>query len=119
MVENKSIAELFSKIFNPYGPTITPAMISPIIPGILTFFKRIGKIRMMKRINEKMSTGLLRGVLNSDKNESKKPFITFYTVEVSGIPAKHLKMIKKRWCPIEVIKVICFNELPSSLKEKA
>ncbi|MNS30236.1 hypothetical protein D3C72_622610 [compost metagenome] len=65
IVENKSTAEFFAKIFNPCGPIITPEIISPIIPGILIFLSKIGESRIIKSINEKINTGLLKGNSNS------------------------------------------------------
>jgi hypothetical protein len=57
MVENKSMAEFFSSIFRPCGPMITPEIIRPIIPGIFSFFNKIGESKMISRINEKIRIG--------------------------------------------------------------
>jgi hypothetical protein len=61
MVENKSTALFFSRMFNPNGPIITPEIISPIIPGILSFCNKIGANRMISRINAKTNTGFENG----------------------------------------------------------
>ena len=65
IVEKRSTAEFFAKIFKPCGPIITPEIISPIIPGILIFLSKIGESRIIKSINEKINTGLLKGNSNS------------------------------------------------------
>ena len=57
IVENRSTAEFFSRILKPYGPIITPAIISPIIPGIFNLFSRIGDNRIINKISENISTG--------------------------------------------------------------
>ena len=62
IVENKSIADVFSKTFNPCGPINTPEMINPMIPGILSFFNTIGDNRMINKINEKINIGFFRGM---------------------------------------------------------
>jgi hypothetical protein len=58
MVENKSIAEVLSIILKPLGPINMPDKIKPIMPGIFNFPKIIGESKMIKRINEKIKTGL-------------------------------------------------------------
>lgn len=62
MVENKSTAEFFSKIFKACGPITTPDIISPIMLGIFNRRNNIGANNMMARISEKISTGLCNGV---------------------------------------------------------
>jgi len=48
-------------MLRPKGPIITPDIINPIIPGILTLRRRIGDRSIINNINEKISTGLLSG----------------------------------------------------------
>jgi hypothetical protein len=62
MVENRSTAEFFWMRNNPCGPIIIPEIIRPIIPGILNLLRIIGASKIIKRIREKMSTELLKGV---------------------------------------------------------
>jgi hypothetical protein len=62
IVENKSIALLFSKIFNPEGPIITPDIINPIIPGIFNFLRTIGESKIIERTSEKINIGLDKGI---------------------------------------------------------
>jgi hypothetical protein len=64
MVENNSIAEFFARRFNPCGPTITPEIINPMMPGIFNFLINIGERRIIRSINEKTSTGLFKGNSN-------------------------------------------------------
>jgi hypothetical protein len=45
----------------PFGPTITPEMIKPIIAGILSFRKMIGESKMMNKMSEKIKTGFFKG----------------------------------------------------------
>ena len=49
------MAEFFSRIFSPYGPITTPAIISPMIPGIFNFLSRMGDNRMINKINENIN----------------------------------------------------------------
>jgi hypothetical protein len=65
IVEKRSTAEFFSRILSPYGPIITPEIISPIILGIFNLLSRMGDNRMINRINENMSTGFPSGNSNS------------------------------------------------------
>jgi len=62
MGENKSTAEFLSRRFKACGPMITPDRMSPIIPGILIFLKRIGESRMINKIRVNMRTELVKGV---------------------------------------------------------
>jgi len=80
-VENKSTAEFFARIFNPCGPMITPEMISPIIPGIFSFLSKMGDRRIINKIKEKISTGLIRGKLNSCIKCSKSLFIGYLALQ--------------------------------------
>ena len=50
MVENLHKGILFNKKFNPFGPIIIPAIINPMMPGILILFKILGMINMIKRL---------------------------------------------------------------------
>jgi hypothetical protein len=61
MVENKSTAEFFAKIFNPFGPTIKPEIINPIMPGMFNFLSNNGENRMIESMRAKIKTGLLNG----------------------------------------------------------
>jgi hypothetical protein len=63
--ENNSIASLFAMMLKPNGPIMTPEIIKPIMPGILSFRRRTGERRMMNRITEKTRIKLLKGNLNS------------------------------------------------------
>jgi hypothetical protein len=45
----------------PFGPTITPEMIKPIIAGIFNFLRTIGDNKMMNKISEKIKTGFFKG----------------------------------------------------------
>jgi hypothetical protein len=52
----------FSPIkLNPFGPTITPEIISPIMEGILILLSKMGDKSMMKRMSEKINTGFFKG----------------------------------------------------------
>jgi len=64
MVEKRSIAEFLASRFNPWGPTITPASINPMMPGILTLLNSRGARRMINKITAKTSTELWNGVWN-------------------------------------------------------
>jgi hypothetical protein len=46
---------------NPFGPIITPEMISPIILGIRIFLNKIGDKSIIKRSNENTRIGFLIG----------------------------------------------------------
>jgi len=43
---------------------MTPAMINPIIPGILNFLSRMGDNKIINKIREKISTGFPNGRSN-------------------------------------------------------
>ena len=77
MVENRSTAEFFSRIFSPCGPIMTPEIIKPIIPGIFNFRSRIGESKIISRIKEKINTGFPSGNSNSWIKCSKKSVIRF------------------------------------------
>ncbi|MCY1372379.1 hypothetical protein D9M69_595810 [compost metagenome] len=59
------MAEFLARIFKPLGPMITPARIRPMMPGMFSRRSRIGDSKIINRINENTSTGLLRGNSNS------------------------------------------------------
>jgi len=66
MVENNltepSDSRSFSPIkLNPFGPTITPEIINPIMEGILILRSKIGDKSMIKRMSEKINTGFFKG----------------------------------------------------------
>ncbi len=66
MVENNltepSDSRSFSPIkLNPFGPTITPEIINPIMEGILILLSKIGDKSMIKRMSEKINTGFFKG----------------------------------------------------------
>jgi len=61
MVENKSTAEFFARMFRPCGPMMTPEMINPMIPGMFNRFNKMGDSNMINRINEKIKTGFFNG----------------------------------------------------------
>ena len=47
---------------SPFGPIMTPEIISPIIDGILTFLRKMGERRMINKRSEKTSTGFFIGI---------------------------------------------------------
>lgn len=72
MIYNKPIVENnftdpsdssnFSPIkLNPFGPTMTPEIINPMMDGILIFLSKMGDSSMIKRISEKINTGFFKG----------------------------------------------------------
>ena len=61
IVEKRSTAEFFSRIFSPCGPIITPEIIKPIMPGIFNLLRRIGESRIISRIKENINTGFPSG----------------------------------------------------------
>ena len=46
---------------NPFGPIITPEIMSPIMEGMRIFLSKIGDKRMINRSREKTRTGFLSG----------------------------------------------------------
>lgn len=76
MVENKSIAEFFSRMFNPFGPITTPEIIKPIMPGMFSRLKRIGEKSIINSIRENTSTGFVKGNPNSCNRVLKKNLIS-------------------------------------------
>jgi len=75
IVENNSMALLFSKILKPKGPIITPEIINPIMPGMFILRKIIGAKSITKSISEKTKTGFVSGNSNSCAKSLKKSFI--------------------------------------------
>lgn len=61
-----------ARILNPFGPMITPATISPTMPGILNLLKTNGASKMMNSTNENTSTGSFNGRVKSGKLTLKK-----------------------------------------------
>jgi hypothetical protein len=57
MVEKSLTAEFCSRKLMPCGPIITPEIMSPIIPGILSFLNNMGESNIMKRTSENTNTG--------------------------------------------------------------
>src|SRR5699024_47424 len=81
MVEKISTNESSSmKKFNPFGPIIIPAIINPIMPGILILFKILGIINMMNRIKENIITGFVSGGVNPSIKCVNVLFSISYTV---------------------------------------
>jgi hypothetical protein len=58
-------AELFSNQLSPCGPTITPEIIKPIIPGTLIGLNKMGERSIMNKTRENMRTGLVNGAWNA------------------------------------------------------
>jgi hypothetical protein len=59
------MADDISKMFNPFGPTITPAMIIPTIPGSFTCLESMGANKIISNKTRKSSTLSLIGKLIS------------------------------------------------------
>jgi hypothetical protein len=54
-------------MLNPVGPMNTPAMISPMILGILNFFSKTGASKIINRIIENSRIGSLIGSLTTPR----------------------------------------------------
>lgn len=85
MVENRLIAEFFSSQFNPWGPIITPDIISPIIPGTLIGRRIMGESKIIKSTSEKISTGFCRGASKAWEICSKVLFISARMLSVKCV----------------------------------
>jgi hypothetical protein len=62
IVENIFTPALSVMRFSPYGPTITPAIMSPIILGTLIRLRSIGDTSTINRSRAKISTGFVNGI---------------------------------------------------------
>src|SRR5690625_21121 len=93
MVEKISTNESSSmKKFNPFGPIIIPAIINPIMPGILILFKMLGMINMMNRIKENIITGFVSGGVKPSIKCVSVLFSISYTVLYIGLYLFYLRI---------------------------
>ena len=67
-VPNRTMLELLNNKLNPWGPTKTPAIINPIIPGNFSFFANKGAERIIISTRAKTSTGSFKGNSNETFN---------------------------------------------------